>query len=418
MKILMVDKYYFIKGGAERYYFELTKTLEERGHEVIPFSMKHPDNFPTDYEAYFVDNIEFNGLSLAQKIRRAPDIIGRVIWSRKAKEAIVRLVDKVNPDIAHLHMIDHQLSPSILQGLKERRIPIIQTCHQYKHVCPSYRLYIMHKNQICEKCIPGRFYHAVVEKCHKNSLSASAIVAIESYIHKWMKIYDLIDVFHVPSRFLGEKLQEAGYPSEKIWHCNYTINLREYPYHPDAKDYFVYYGRLSEEKGILTLLKAKQCLPAPKLKIIGDGPQRPVLEAFVREQRVENVEFLGNRGGQELIEWVQNARFVVVPSEWYDNSPLVIYESFSMGKPVIVSTLGGMPELVEPGVDGFHFPPGDVEQLTDRIQALWQNPDLCRRMGERARQKAEREFSPEAHYEKLMAVYYQLTNKVQMDVTM
>ncbi len=418
MKILMVDKYYFIKGGAERYYFELTKTLEERGHEVIPFSMKHPNNFPTEYEDYFVENIEFNGLTFAEKIRRAPEILTRVIWSTKAKEAILRLVDKVKPDIAHLHMIDHQLSPSILQGLKEQGIPIIQTCHQYKHVCPSYRLYIMHKNQICEKCIPGKYYHAVLEKCHKNSLSASAIVAIESYIHKWMNIYDLIDVFHVPSRFLGKKLQEAGYPSDKIWHCFYTINLRDYPYHPESDDYFVYYGRLSEEKGILTLLKAKKHLPEPKLKIIGDGPQRPVLEDFVRDHRVENVEFLGNRGGEELISLVQNSRFVVVPSEWYDNSPLVIYESFSMGKPVIVSTLGGMPELVEPGEDGFHFPPGDVDELTDRIRTLWQNPELCKRMGEKARQKAEREFSPESHYDQLMKIYQRLTRTVRSDVTM
>lgn len=408
MKILMIDKYYFIKGGAERYYFELTKVLEAHGHEVIPFSMQHEENFETPYEQDFVPNIEFNGLSAIEKLKLAPEIIGRIIYSRTARDAVARLIDKTQPDIVHLHMIDHQLSPSILHAFRDAGLPVLQTCHQYKLVCPSYRLFIMHKNEICERCVTGSFYHAALQKCHKNSFPASALLSLESYLHKWMHIYDEIDLFHVPSRFLGSKLVAGGVPEEKVWHSFYTINLDDYPYHPDAEEYFVFYGRLSEEKGVMTLLHAMRNLPETKLFIIGDGPQRPVLERLQREHKIDNVSFLGNRGGKELVELVQKARFVVVPSEWYDNSPLVIYESFSMGKPVIVSTLGGMPELVDDGINGYHFEPGNVQELHERIEALWADPARTRAMGEKAREKAEAEFSPDVHYERMITRYEQL----------
>lgn len=411
MKILMVNKFYFIKGGSERYYFELKKLLESNGHEVIPFSMQHPQNFETPYEENFIENIEFNDLNILQKIQQAPKIVSRVIYSKAVRDAVARLIDKVKPDIAHLHMIDHQLSPSLLHALHEHRIPVVQTCHQLKLVCPSYLFYIAHKNQICERCIHGDFYHAVLQRCHKKSIPASALVALESYIHRRMKIYDLIDVFHVPSRFLGGKLIEGGYPKHKIWHSFYTINMDQYPYHAGASDYFVYYGRLSEEKGLMTLLKAMKLIPEAKLYIIGAGPQRSGLESFVAESQLKNVQFLGMQKGKDLVSLVQKAKFIVNPSECYDNSPLVVYESFSMGKPAIVSTLGGMPELVDEKVNGLHFPPGDANKLAENIKTLWHDPPLCKKMSENARKKAEAEFSPEAHYEKIMNQYNRLLSR-------
>lgn len=174
MKILMVDKYFFIKGGAERYYFELKVLLEKHGHEVIPFSMRHMENFPSAWERYFVDNIEFNDLSDLRKIRMAPKIIGRVLYSTTAKQALEKLITAVKPDLAHLHMIDHQISPSILHVLQKHDIPVLQTCHQYKLICPSYRLLVMRENRLCEKCVTGHFYHAIAERCHKDSVAASA----------------------------------------------------------------------------------------------------------------------------------------------------------------------------------------------------------------------------------------------------
>ncbi len=408
MKILMIDKYHFIKGGAERYLFELKNILEAHGHQVITFSMQHEDNFPSEWSDYFVKNIEFNSLSLWQKLRQAPRITSRVIYSFEARNALERLLQAVRPDVAHLHMIDHQLSPSILHPLKEHSIPVIQTCHQYKLVCPSYRLFVMHKNEICERCKGRAFYHAVLQRCHKGSLLASSLVALESYIHRFMKIYDLIDLFHVPSRFLGEKLKEAGIAEERIWHHFYTIDLKQYPFSERMEDYFIYYGRLSAEKGILSLLKAMQQCPEAKLRIIGGGPQEAELREFCRRHGLRNVELVGPLFGEELIRAVQNSRFVVVPSEWHDNSPLVIYESFSMGKPVVGTRLGGVPELIEEGKTGFLFDAGDVEALASIIRRLWDSPELCRELGRNARKKAEREFAPEHHYEKMMERYRRL----------
>jgi len=408
VKILMVDKYFFIMGGAERYYFELKNILEQRGHQVIPFSMQHPRNFASEWADYFVSNIEFNGHSKLQKLAQGPKIIGRVLYSQEAKAAITKLIERVKPDVAHLHMIDHQLSPSILPALRRYDIPVLQTCHQYKLVCPSYRLLVMRENRICEKCVTGNFYHAVLERCHKDSVAASALLAFESYLHKWMKVYDLIQLFHVPSRFLGEKFRASGVSAKRIWQQFYTIDLRHYPFSEVFEDYFVYYGRLSAEKGIMTLLRAMPKVAKAKLLIIGEGPQRAELEKFAAEHKLSNVVFAGVKSGTELTQLVSRAKFVVVPSEWYDNSPLVIYESFSMGRPVIATTLGGMPELVEDGVNGRLFAPKDAEGLSCIINEMFSDEKLLRQMGKAGRATAEREFDPEVHYQKIHGVYQRL----------
>lgn len=413
MKVLMVDKFYFIKGGAERYYFELTKLLERHGHEVIPFAMRHPENFPSEWERYFVDNIEFNNLSALKKVFQAPRILSRVIYSYEAKAAIEELIRVTRPDIVHLHMIDHQISPSILHAIKKYGIPVVQTCHQYKLVCPNYRLYIPQKNELCERCKGKYFYNAVVQRCHKNSLAASLLVSIESYIHRWIGVYDLVDKFHVPSKFLGRKLIAAGISPERIWHQFYTIELADYPYSPEMSDYFVYYGRLAEEKGIATLLKAMTKAPQAYLKIVGEGPQAPALKNLANALGLSNVEFCGKLDGTSLIETVGKSRFVAVPSEWHDNSPLVIYESFSMGKPVVASNLGGMPELIEHGKDGFVFEAGNVDELAKHISTLWDSKPLCSELGRNARKKAEEWFDPEKHYVNLMELYNALLRKKQ-----
>ena len=225
MKILMVDKYYFIKGGAERYYFELSKILTDKGHEVIPFSMKHESNFSTQYNKFFVENIEYNLPSLSDKITKSVKIFGRMIYSFQAKQRVEKLIQLTQPDIAHLHMIDHQISPSILHVFKKYKIPVIQTVHQYKMVCPNYRLYNMYKQKICEKCINGNYFFPIIEKCHRDSRIAGAMISIESYIHKIMKIYkNNVSIFHVPSHFMGAKLKEIGIPDSQIRHLFYTID--------------------------------------------------------------------------------------------------------------------------------------------------------------------------------------------------
>ncbi len=409
MKILMVDKYFFIKGGAERYFFELKRVLEAKDHQVIPFSMKHPNNFTTSYDRFFVDNIEYSNGSLWRSVLNAPRAFGRMVYSLHARDRIRRLIETEKPDIAHLHMIDHQLSPSILHVLKDFDIPVIQTVHQYKLVCPNYRLYNPRTNGICEKCLDGHFYHPVVERCHKGSTVASAMVAFETFLHRRFRIYENnIDIFHVPSHFMGEKLLAAGVRKEKVRHLFYTLKLDEYEPQFEFQDYIIYLGRLAPEKGILTLIKAMAKTQQTRLLIIGGGPERDRLERYVMEHAVDNVEFVGERGGEELRSLVRNCRFMVVPSEWYDNSPLVIYEAFAYGKPVIGAKMGGISELIDDGQNGFHFRAGEVDELADKIAFLDSHPELIGEFGRRARAKAETVFSPEHHYQQICRWYDEL----------
>jgi glycosyltransferase involved in cell wall biosynthesis len=405
----LVDKFYFIKGGAERYYFEWKEILEAHGHEVIPFSMRHPNNFDTPYADYFADRIEFQGSKL-QRLATAPRAVGRVIYSMQARRRIEELIAKTRPDLAHIHMIDHQLSPSILLGIKKFGMPIIQTVHQYKLVCPNYRLFIDRDRRICEKCLGGKFYHPVLEKCHQDSRAASVLIALESYVHKWMRVYDHIDLFHVPSTFMGKKLRAGGIAAERIRHLFYTIKLKEYPYHPESKDYFIYFGRLSGEKGITTLLHAMKDFKGSQLKIVGDGPEEARLKALTKEWRLP-VEFLGSKHGEELKRIVANARFIVVPSEWYENSPLVIYEAFAMGKPVIGADIGGITELIAHGEDGYLFSPGKAEALRRCLEMLDRDEGKIKRFGEMARRKAEARFAPAKHYEVMMGWYEELLDR-------
>ena len=412
MKILMIDKFYFVKGGAERYFFELSHILEKNNHQVIPYSMIHKDNFDTPYDKYFVDNIDFNTSAL-QGILQSPKSFMRMFYSVQAKKRLEKLIQDTRPDIAHLHMIDHQLSPSILHALKKYNIPVIQTVHQYKLVCPNYRLYNMRTQTICEKCLSGAFYHPIFERCHKDSWAAGLMIALETGFHRMIKIYEKnIDLFHVPSRFMGKMLRCGGINKQHIEHLYYTINIDDYPVNSSAEDYFVYYGRLAKEKGIMTLLKSMERVPISHLMIIGNGPQRQALESFVERRKLHNVTFLGIKGGSELKSLVSKSKFVVVPSEWYDNSPLVIYESFAMGKPVIGTQLGGIPELVDHETNGWIYEAGNSDQLSDILQYALKHPKIIKQFGMKAREKAEKEFSPSFHYSEIMKKYDRLLGKI------
>ena len=413
MKILMVDKYHFIKGGAERYLFELTKILRQNGHTVLPFSMKHPDNFPSKYEKYFVDNIDYRLISSRQKWVKGFFIAGRMIYSLHAKKRLEKLIEDERPDIAHIHMIDHQISPSILHVLKKHGIPVIQTVHTYKLVCPNYRLFNMHTKQICEKCLGGNYWYPAFEKCHMDSRVASALLGLETTIHKLMGIYEKnVDLFHVPSRFMGQKIACAKIGLKKIYHLFYTIGLDSYRPNYGFDDYLIYYGRLAKEKGVLTLIKAMTKINKLPLLIVGEGPHRDELVKYSQKKCLDNITFLGKKSGEELKSLVAKSRFVVVPSEWYDNSPLVIYESFALGKPVIGSNLGGIPELITHGETGLIFEAGDPDDLSEKILYILDHPKRNKQYGMAARKKAEEVFSPEFHYEKIITRYHALLNGI------
>ncbi|MFH1690553.1 MAG: glycosyltransferase family 4 protein [Candidatus Eisenbacteria bacterium] len=401
MKVLAANKYYFVKGGTERYFFVLKRILEGRGHAVVPFAMQHRQNEPSDFAEHFVSFEAFDeSAGLAARARAA----ARILYSREARRKIEALVDATGPDVAHLHNIAHQLSPSILYGLKSRGVPVVQTLHDFKLVCPNYQMLV--RGAICERCAKWRYYNAVLNRCMRDSATSSALVAFEAYIHKLLRSYARnVGVFVAPSRQLKERMIAHGVDGDRIVHLPNTVALEEYEPRYESDGYGVYVGRLSAGKGLETLLAALAGARTIRLKIVGTGPLADSLQRTAAAEGLSNVEFLGYKRGAELRSVVGGALFVVVPSECLENSPLTVFEAFAQGKAVVGSRIGGIPELVSEGESGLIFEPGDAEEFAERMLTLWDDPDLAIRMGRAARDRIETHFGPNVHYEKMMAIY-------------
>ena len=406
MKLLVVNKFYFLMGGSEKYVFDLNKILEKNGFSIIPFSMKDEKNFLSEYSKYFVSNIDFqNKLTFADRLRAIP----RILYSFESRKKILKLIEDTKPDLAHVHNIAHQISPSILPVLKRRGIPIVQTLHDFKLVCPNYLFYT--HGEPCEECKKNKFYNAIINKCIKNSLSGSFLIAIEMYFHKMIKVYDNIDIFITPSLFMKRKLEEFGIDSNKLIHIPSFVSTKSFSPNYGFEDYFVYFGRLSGEKGVMTLLKAIEKNWKIKLLIVGEGVLKEELERYAEKKGLTNVIFKGYKSGAELKNLIKDSMFTVVPSEWYENCPISVLESFAMGKPVIGANIGGIPELINEGSDGLFFEPGNTMDLKDKILYLLNNPGKIKEMGKMGREKVEKLYDVELHYQRINDIYQKLTTK-------
>jgi glycosyltransferase involved in cell wall biosynthesis len=281
------------------------------------------------------------------------------------------------------------------------------TLHDYKLICPSYLM--LNRSHTCEDCQGKQFYHCLLNRCHKRSLVASAIYTAESYYNKWLRKYDSVRFLICPSRFLQSKLLSNGFSAERLVYLPNFLNLEGFTPSYEVGDYVLYVGRLSNEKGIKTLFKAAEELEVP-VKIAGDGPMKAELMSFVREHKISHVTFVGHQSGEDLKQLYKNAAFLVIPSEWYENAPMTILEAYAYGKPVIGSCIGGIPEMIEHERTGMLFRAGDAAELNECIENLWLNKGLCQQMGHAARNKVEREYSSELHYEHLMELYRSLLN--------
>jgi glycosyltransferase involved in cell wall biosynthesis len=399
MKILLANKYFFIKGGVEQVFFDTAKILEDHGHRIISFSMKHPRNFPSEYEQYFASNVDYQRSGLGNLIKSTTNLL----YSFEARNKIEQLIEKDKPDIAHLHSIYHQISPSIIHSLKKKSIPVVMTLHDYKSVCASYLL--LAKGEICEACKGSKYYHCFLKKCVKNSRLKSSLNTAEMYLHhKLLHIYNLVDIFISPSRFLKVKIEEMGFKGKIIYLSNF-VNLKYYqPTHGFQEKSIVYVGRLSEEKGVDTFIDAAKDLNL-KFKIIGEGPMKESLSQKVRSQNIRNVEFLGYRTGTDLQEEMKKSMFTVLPSKCYENNPRIVMEAFALAKPVVGSRIGGIPELVKDNDTGLTFQSGNANDLRSKIEYLLNNPDKIFEMGKNARDFAEKELNAGKHYKKLMEIY-------------
>ena len=404
MKILLINNFYYNRGGDCTYMFSLKKLLEQNGHEIITFSMNHPQNFECKDSKYFVSYINYAEEVKKNNISTGIKVLGRTIFSKEAKNKIEDLIREEKPDIAHLQNIHHHITPSILYSLRANKIPIVWTLHDYTLICPNTS-FLSH-GMICEKCKKRKYYWPLFTRCKKNSFGASAVAALETTIHRILRINNLVDIFIAPSKFLRDKFIEYGFNPEKIIHLDHFI---DYPVAKDIcspEDYYLFVGRIAEEKGIKTLIDAAIRTNLSRLKIAGGGPLIDDLKKYVAENDKENrIEFLGHKSRKDLLSLYKKSKFLVVPSEWYENSGLIIFEAFACGKPVLGSNIGGIPELVKDGERGLICNHGSIECLASSIKYLIDNQELTSKMGENARNYLRKNLNDRIHYTRLMDIY-------------
>jgi glycosyltransferase involved in cell wall biosynthesis len=400
MKVLLVNKFFFPFGGTETAMFQEAELLRRLGHEVVFFSMAHPQNRPCRQAPFFAAHIDFERTRGALSRLRAA---GRILFGREPRKRLARLLASEKPDIAHLHNVYHHLSPAIIATLKQHGVPVVLTLHDYKTVCPAYKLFS--GGRPCERCRGGRWRWCVLRRCVKGSVSGSLIGWLEARLQR--ANYRRVDRFICPSRFLLDKVREMGLDGEFALIANFTNPAAAAVPAPPPSPLVLFFGRLVEEKGAALLIEAMQGVAADCL-IVGDGPEKAALQAQAARLGTARVAFAGHQPRAELERLLGRASMVVVPSVWHENNPFSILEAFAQGVPVVAARIGGIPELVREGETGLLFRPGDAADLRRRIDWLLAHPREGRTMATNARRRLARDFSPERHGEDLLRLFREL----------
>jgi glycosyltransferase involved in cell wall biosynthesis len=402
VRILYCNKYNYAFSGTEVYLFELMDLMRSQGHEVALFSMADPRGDPTPYDYHFVPAIDFKEKAgIWKKMRRA----GHAIYSTDARRRIRAMIKDFRPDVAHVRNIYHHLSPSILWELKAQKIPVLYHLNDFKLLCPSYNL-VSH-GKACEACKGGQFWHELKERCYPGT-GARLTLAAEAYVHRWLGTYSkCVDLFLAPSQFVRDKFVEHGWDQGRFEVLQHFQQI-----HPVAgsgtSGRLLYFGRLSEEKGVDDLLRSMQQVPEMRLIVAGEGPQRAQLQELAASLQLANVEFVGQVGSGQRDALIAQSQFTVLPSHAYETLGKTILESYSEGRAVVASDMGSRRELVEEGKTGILYRTGDVSQLAETIAGLGANPELAVRMGQAGRELVRTRHAPEEHYRKLMNLYERL----------
>ncbi len=398
--LLSVNNYHYPRGGAEVVFLEHNRLFQSIGWDVVPFAMQHPENLASSWSDYWVDEIELgHDYSFFDKLKKVP----KTVYSLEARRRVRQIVEKAQPDIAHCHNIYHHISPSILRELKSLGIPCVMTLHDLKIACPSYKM--LTHDGICERCKGGALRNVVINKCVKQSTALSALVWLESQLHRFINTYaDCVDAFVVPSHFYLEKFVEWGWPREKFCFVPNFVDADKLTPEYQPGEAFAYFGRLAEEKGLSTLVQATAKAGA-KLKIAGTGPLESELKKLAADLNAQ-VEFVGYLSGESLHDFVRQARAVILPSEWYENAPLSVMEAYSLGKSVIGANVGGIPELIKSGETGEVFEMRSIESLALCLQQYSTMTDLeLAGRGRAGRDWMAAEFSPDVYRERITNLY-------------
>jgi glycosyltransferase involved in cell wall biosynthesis len=378
MKILLIHNEYGVFSGEEAVVKDMQQLLEVRGHSVIPFFRN------------------------SATIPRMP--FGRMraffggIYNPFLERRLMRFIEKNKPEVVHVHNLFPLFSPSALMACKRAGVPVVMTVHNYRLICPN-GLFLSH-GEVCERCTQGREYWCLFRSC-EGSFPKSLGYALRNLAARKGRFFlDHVAVFATLTEFQRKRLIQEGYSAERIV---VIPNMVTAEVKKSSKNgaYVGFAGRISPEKGLQTLMDASRRLPDISFRAAGGYDRLPDLPA----QAPENFKFTGHLSKETLDDFYAGCRLIVLPSTWFEGFPIVLVETMLRGIPVVCSRIGGLPEIVEDGVTGLLFEPGNSEQLADKIRYVWDRPDLCREMGQAGREKALREYSSDRYYERLMAAY-------------
>lgn len=403
-RLLAINNYFYRRGGAEAVFLDHMALFSDAGWDVAPFAMETENNLSTPWSRYFVSEIEFGKQpGLMTKLGHA----GKIIYSREAQRNVRALVDTFKPDIAHAHNIYHHLSPAIFSTLKAAGVPTVMTAHDLKIACPSYKM--LAHGRVCEKCRNGNLTQVMIQRCAKDSLALSGLLMVESAIHRALGLYrSNLDRIVVPSRFYKNKFIEWGWPKELLVHIpNFVDPAFLTAERQEEGDYYLFAGRLAPEKGIATLIDAA-ARSRIKLLVAGTGPEEASLRAAV-EHSGADVTFVGHVAGAPLRKLIGAARALVLPSEWYENAPVSLLEAYGMGRPVIGTDIGGIPELILPNKTGLIAKPANAESLASALVDMdSRGPHARTDMGAAGHDWVRHNFSANAYRDRMTDLYSSL----------
>lgn len=398
MKILLVNKFLHPNGGSETYIFGLGEQLRKMGHEVQYFGMEHAGRAVGNRVESYTSDMDFHAGGIQKLLYPF-----KIIYSVEARKKLRPVLQDFRPDVVHLNNINFQLTPSVIDEVRAfekksgKPVRIVFTAHDYQWVCPNHMMMIPSTGALCFACQGGRFGNCTKNRCIHDSKVRSALGTLEADFYRWRKTYAKVDALICPSMFMKEKLDtnplladktimmhnfmpesggaenkaQAGAASDRVQAEDTSAGAWSSLRQRLPERYVLYFGRFSEEKGVRTLLKVCREMEDVSFVFAGTGPlQEDVAQA-------ENIRNVGFVTGEALRKLIAGASFSLYPSEWYENCPFSVMESQAYGTPMIVSNLGGIPELLQDGVTGELFQAGDAAALREKIKKLWERPELC-----------------------------------------
>lgn len=413
MRVLVVNSRYFVSGGPERYLFNLKSLLESKGHEVVPFSVKSQRNVNSRYEKFFSEPLGGQDVPYFSQYRKTPrvalGVVARLFYSWHVRRRLEALIDKEKPDVALILNHYNKLSPSVIDACKSRGVRVIHRLSDYYLVCPQAHL--LTNNQACDECLTFGLRRCIRKKCIRGSFGASILKVIALFFQKRvLRVYDKVDKFVCTNEFMRSKMLDGGFDTKKL-HTIPTFIPRFENSNFGDKNYLLYIGRFSEEKGVgglvRSFLNSGLQERGVSLHLVGGAVEELNFSESVLSQlkRSESRVYFTPFASLEVVEkFIRNAMAVIVPSVWYENLPNVILEAYRFNKPVIASNIGSIPEHVLDGKTGLLFAPGNEADMAEKMKTIAID-DYLRKKLKTNIEKFRQEYGSELHLNRLLSLF-------------